>query len=103
MRAGHLLHKGSFESFKERRYPQGDVQFTFSRTTDPATFTLDADIDLFSDKASHLVLEVFPTDVFRANTGTDPREAYTFRWMSVQRAKAATGLDFDPPFSVVMG
>ncbi len=98
--APHSLHPGSFRSFKEVRYPEGNVQFTFSHRDDPNFVTVDSDIDLFGDEEGHLLIEVFPTDVLHLDSGTDPRQAYAFRWMSVQRAKAATGLDFDPPFAI---
>jgi hypothetical protein len=101
--APHGLHPGSFISFKEVRYAEGNVQFTFSKTTDDKTLVVDTDIDLFGDTVSHLLLEVLPTDGLHVNAGTDPREAYALRWMSVQRTRATTGLDFDPPFSVVLG
>jgi hypothetical protein len=97
------LHPGSFISFKEVRYPEGNVQFTFSKTGDDAQLIVDSDIDLFKDTASHLLLEVLPTDGLHVNAGTDPRTAYALRWMSVQRVKATTGLDFNPPFAVVFG
>ncbi len=98
--APHALHRGSFISFKEVRYPEGNVQFTFSKTADAGVLTLDGDIDLFRDNESHALIELLPTDVLHLNAGTDPRQAYALRWMSVQRAKASGGLGFDPPFSV---
>src|SRR5262249_25546363 len=77
--APHALHKDSFTSFKEVRYPEGNVQFTFSRREE--TLIVDSDIDLFGDTGAHLLLEILPTDVLHANPGTDPRQAYAFRWM----------------------
>jgi hypothetical protein len=98
--AGHALHQGSFASFKETRYLEGNVQFTFTKTPDQQVVEVDVDIDLFRD-ASHFLLEVVPTDFLHVSGKTDPREAYALRWMGVQRQKAATGLDFQPPFAVV--
>ena len=100
--ADHSLHPDAFLSFKEQRYPEGNVQFTFAQTeSNPKTFKLDGDIDLFRDLGSHFFLEVVPSDFLHVIDHTDPRDAYAFRWMSVQRAKAASGLDFNPPYSVV--
>lgn len=99
--APHSLHPGSFLSFKEQRYPEGNVQFTFAKTNNEETYQLDSDIDLFKDQASHFFLEVLPSDFLHVIDHTDPRDAYAFRWMSVQRMKVPSGLDFNPPYSVV--
>jgi len=99
--AGHGLHEGAFLSFKERRYPEGNVQFTFAKTDNPAVYRLDSDVDLYANLLSHGLLEVFPNDVLNSTDHTDPRQAYALRWMSVRRLKEASGLDFNPPFEVV--
>jgi hypothetical protein len=98
--ADFRLHPGAFLSYKEQRYPEGNVQFTFIGKPEDPVYELDSDIDLFKDQGSHFFLEILPTDVFHVIRGTDPRDAYAFRWMSVQRAKPASGLDFIPPYSV---
>ena len=97
------LHPGAFVSFKEQRYPEGNVQFTFIGKTEDSSYTLDSDIDLFKDQFSHGLLEVFPTDVLHILKYTDPRDAYVLRWMSVQRLKVGSGIDFNPPYAVVRG
>jgi hypothetical protein len=101
-----LLHPGAFASFKESRYAEGNVQFTFSKIPDSTTneLKLDSDIDLFADQASHFVLEVLPNDVFNPPSKTDPRRAYAMRWMSVERKRIVdpTIAKFDPPFTLVM-
>ena len=96
--APSLLHKGADFSFKERRYAEGNVQFTFSKTSDPKALVLDSDVDLFGDVLSHNLVEVLPNEA--SGSHTDPKRAYAFRWMSAQRAKPQSGLDFDPPFTV---
>jgi len=95
------LHPGAFISFKERRYPEGNVQFTFARTDDSDRHTLDSDIDLFASTASHFLLEVVPNDYLNPSSYTDPRRAYALRWMSMRRQKDATGVDFNPPYSLL--
>jgi hypothetical protein len=98
------LHPNAFGSFKEHRFPEGNVQFTFSQLPDAQFLRLDGDIDLFADTASHVLLEVLPNDVFNPSSKTDPRRAYAMRWMSVQRRRIVDSnvADFDPPFSLVM-
>ena len=94
------LHPGAFVSFKERRYPEGNVQFSLARTDDASRYTLDGDIDLFASAGSHLLLEVLPNDLLNPGSHTDPRRAYALRWMSVRRQKDTTGVDYNPPFSL---
>lgn len=99
-----LLHPGAFVSFKESRYPEGNVQFTFARIEGSTMLKLDSDIDLFADTASHLVLEFLPNDVFNPPSVTDARRAYAMRWMSVERKRVVdpATVRFDPPFSLVL-
>jgi hypothetical protein len=98
------LHPGADFSYKERRYPEANVQFTFTRNKPPNGFvTVDADIDYYADEGSHFLLEIFPSDVVPAIIGTskkltDPTVAYALRWMAMQRRLAASGLAFDPPY-----
>jgi hypothetical protein len=102
--APKLFHPNAFKSFKEHRFPQGNVQFTFKKLPNPASLTLDGDIDFFADTASHLLLEVLPNDVFNPSSKTDPRRAYALRWMSVERRRQSDQSfpAFEPPFSLVM-
>jgi hypothetical protein len=104
-KANSSLHPGAFESFKEGRFREGNVQFTFGRIPNSTRVKLDGDIDLFADKVSHALLEVLPNDVLNPPSVTDARRAYAMRWMSVQRQRE---LDqslppFEPPFSIVVG
>jgi len=96
-----FLHHGAFVSFKESRYPEGNVQFSFAKTDDEGRYKVDIDIDLFAGAGSHLLLEVVPNDLLKPSSYTDPRRAYAFRWMSVRRRVDATGVDFNPPYSLV--
>jgi len=99
--AGHGFHKGAFISYKEQRYSEGNVQFTFAKIANSSNLQLDCDIDFFKDQVSHFFIEILTTDIIPIQGPTDPRKAYAFRWMAVQRMKVKTGLDFKPPFAVV--
>jgi len=100
------LHPGADLSFKERRYPEANVQFTFTRNKPPnGLVTLDADIDYYADEGSHFLLEILPSDVIPAIIGTskkltDPTVAYALRWMAMQRRFEASGLAFNPPYKI---
>lgn len=103
--APHGLHPGSDFSYKEVRYPEANVQFTITRLPDHKV-TIDADIDYFSDLASHFFLEVFPQDLIPAILGTakrltNPMVVYALRWMAMQRKSAGAGLTFQPAYKIV--
>jgi len=72
--------------FKQKDYPFGNLQFTFFRMGENCY--ADIDMDYHRDKASHLLLEVFPNTFFRNKT--DPRKVYGLRWME--------GNDFKPAY-----
>jgi hypothetical protein len=103
-KASSLLHPGAFLSYKETRFMEGNVQFSFSPIAGSTLLKVDGDIDLFKDPLSHLLVEVLPNDVLNPPSVTDARRAYAMRWMSVQRqlATGAVAAAFNPPFTLVM-
>jgi len=100
------LHPGADVSYKETRYPEANVQFTFTRKGIPnGTVKVDADIDYYADPASHFLLEIFPGDVIPAILGTskkltDSRVAYALRWMAMRRRFNTSNISFDPPYRI---
>lgn len=106
------LHRNADASFKEMRFGEANLQFTFD-STNKKTIAVDGrsvecvsvemDMDYFKDKAAHLFLEVIPNEfgqrVFHdANARTDPRQVYCRRWMAQKNLSAAG--DFAPLFSM---
>lgn len=73
-------------SYKQKDFPFGNLQITFFTMGDSCY--ADIDMDYYRDKASHLLLEVFPNTFFRNKT--DPRKVYGLRWME--------GNDFKPAY-----
>lgn len=82
------LHPGAKLSFKEARFPEANLQFTFhfeKDTDDP--MVVEMDMDYFKDQAAHFLLEVIPNEagsklLHLKNATTDPRKIYAMRWMS---------------------
>jgi hypothetical protein len=103
------LHPGADKSYKEVRFGEANLQFTFA-TQPPHAKTaskdgvdrdsVEVDMDYFHDKASHVFLEVVPNTIDkklgRASAGTDPRTVYGLRWMAGRNLSGSAG--FEPHF-----
>jgi hypothetical protein len=95
-----ILHPGSTESWKESRFGEANVQFTFHGNDhppsgDPNQVMIELDIDYFSNTVNHILLEVLPNSF---GPVTDPLQVYVLRWI----AGREYGLpDFDPLYTVV--
>lgn len=94
------LHPGATDSFRETRYPVGNVQLTFHgrQRTEIAgreCLKLESDIDYYRDPAAHVLLEVLPNTLL--GRISDPRVAYMLRWTATRRL----GLpEFAPPYTI---
>lgn len=99
------FHPDATESYKQTQFDVANVQLTFHgrdtcSLTDRSGAThkcvkIEPDIDYYKDLAAHGILEVLPNTL--KHQLTDPRVAYSLRWMAGQQA----GLQmFDPLFTV---
>jgi hypothetical protein len=108
------LHPGADTSYKEIRFGEANLQFTFAtqpphvktinvKGVDVVCDSVEVDMDYFHDKASHVFLEVVPNTIDkkmgRASAGTDPRTVYGLRWMAGKNAKASSRR-FEPYFQL---
>ena len=94
-KAPSVLHRNARISYKEMRFGEANLQFTFLRDQSPAGrnwVKLDVDMDYFHDEGAHLLLEVLPNtfvnNVLRKIAGalpahlTDPAAVFALRWMA---------------------
>ncbi len=96
-----VFHPGATRSYKEIRFGEANLQFTFHesetrRVGGADCVKLEVDIDYYKDPAAHALLEVLPNKL----TGglTDPKQVYVLRWIAGKRA----GLpEFAPPYVLV--
>ena len=91
-------HPGATESWKESRFGEANVQFTFHgndhRPDDPTQIMLELDIDYYDNPINHLILEVLVNDFGQL---TDPLQVYVLRWI----AGREYGLpEFNPLYTV---
>jgi hypothetical protein len=96
------IHPGATNAFKEARFGQANVQLTFyesksdRRVTDGVDCVrVETDIDYFSDRLSHFLLEVLANAIKRNKT--DPKMVYMLRWIAARRVQEAK---FDPPYTI---
>ena len=78
-------------SFKEDRFPEANLQFTFFKNQ--KRLYADIDMDYFRDGFSHGIFELFPNTVFGSRT--DPRKIYALRWMASRNSGST---EFAPPY-----
>jgi hypothetical protein len=93
-----VLHPGSTESWKENRFGEANVQFTFHGNDhppgDPKQVMIELDIDYYANPVNHIILEVLPN---RFGPITDPLQVYVLRWI----AGREYGLpEFNPLYTV---
>jgi hypothetical protein len=76
-------HPGATESWKENRFGEANLQFTFHGNDHPNGDTsqvmIELDIDYYRNTINHLVLEVLPNDF---GPITDPLQVYVLRWIA---------------------
>ena len=104
-KASGSLHPGATSSFKEVRFDEANLQFTFHendrKTVNGADcIKVEMDLDFYKDKGAHFILEVIPNHAsrkLRIGSGlTDPRAAYAMRWMAGKNV----GEDFHPIYEI---
>lgn len=105
-KANSALHPNATSSFKETRFDEANLQFTFHEN-DKQTISgvecikVEMDMDYYKDIGAHVLLEVIPNEVSRRlqiGPGlTDPRTIYAMRWM----AAANRGQSYNPLYRIV--
>ncbi len=100
------LHPGADVSWKEARFGEANLQFTF-HSSDTCTIDgkecikVEMDMDYYRDGGSHFFLEVVPntlSPLFGVPHRTDPAQVYALRWMAARNA--AEPETFDPPYTL---
>jgi hypothetical protein len=96
------LHPGATRSYKQVRFGEANVQFTFHENDRMDVDGLNCvmvepDIDYFKDPLAHLVLEVA---VNAFGSVTDPKAVYTLRWIAGRHAGVT---EFDPLYTIQKG
>jgi len=102
-----LLHGGDSDaSYKEKRFGEANLQFTFHSETDPTgqgLIKVEMDIDYYRDAAAHIAVEVIPNGfeqlVKLFGPGlTNPAVVYALRWMAGKHAGEQQ--EFDPLYTL---
>ncbi len=110
--ADPALHPGADESYKEVRFGEANLQFTFHKKKElspPGTkwMKVEMDMDLFHDLDAHFLLEVVPNELFtRAGKFlgigkphlTNPAQIYALRWVAGKRLPGEP--EFAPPYTL---
>jgi hypothetical protein len=98
------LHPGADLSYKEIRFGEANLQFTFHTQEKRAGtdwIKIEMDMDYYHDAGAHILLEVIPnelaTRLFKPHL-TDPEKIYALRWMAGKHA-GETG-SFDPLYTL---
>ena len=105
-----VLHWCKDTSFKETKFQEANVQFSFATTSPPPCSNIpanchivDCDMDYYKDIESHLLLEVLPNKFFGGRT--NPRRTFVLRWMEAKRMQIEHPElqvpDYDPPYLMV--
>lgn len=105
------LHPGADLSFKEIRFGEANLQFTFHQAEKDETgngwVKVEMDMDYYKDEGAHFFLEVIPNEVVTRVSNllhldkphfSDPVTIYSLRWMAGQRV--AHEPEFAPPFTL---
>ncbi len=104
------LHPGADASFKEVRFGEANLQFTFHsnerKTIGGVPCTkVEMDMDYFKDVGAHIFLEVIPNTLGRrlklGDGPTDPRQIYALRWMAGRNRQVnPDSKPFDPLYTL---
>jgi len=95
-----VFHPGATASFREIRFPVGNLQLTFHagerrRIQGVECLKVEPDIDYYRDPLAHALLEVLPNTLLRRTS--DPRIVYMLRWTATRRTGAP---EFAPPYAI---
>lgn len=105
-------HKGASLSYKETRFGEGNIQFTFHDNVTPPRsewIRLELDMDYFQDAGAHAVLEFIPNvfagsvlKLFGKTIKTNPATIYAMRWMAGMQLAGTNGTEkaFDPLYKL---
>lgn len=80
---------GATLSYKEKQFGEANLQITFHEgdtktVSGKKLVKVEVDIDYFSDKGAHTLLEVIPNTLGKRKT--DPMQVYVLRWIAGQQA-----------------
>lgn len=97
-------HPGATVSYKETRFGEGNLQFSFHEKEEPPDshwIKVEMDMDYFKDDAAHFVLEWIPNTLL-TKLGklrlTDPAKIYALRWMAGKQLPKEP--EFDPLYTL---
>jgi hypothetical protein len=105
--APSAAHKCATVSFKEKRFGEANLQFTFdeNRTAEiegAKCLLVDVDMDYYDDTGAHVLLELIPNTISKwigKPRRTDPLRIYAMRWVAGRMSNPLE--EFDPPYRLL--